>query len=179
MFLNPIIISNLNSNCSNLLDLRNLQEQVKKILFQKLLLPFTVWIICSSDLKNVANYQLFSLEFQWKILITRSFFLTVGFGKTKHHSIDLNIFSLAWEEIPSTSKTMVVPIKRASFPTVTLCPRNSNPDRWGPAIKIFDHLKRNCTTQRQEYLITYIYRIWSFFSEPSWSRLENCFSSCL
>ena len=30
MFLNPNIFSNLNSNCSNLLDLRNLQEQVKK-----------------------------------------------------------------------------------------------------------------------------------------------------
>ena len=30
MFLNPNIFSNLNSNCSNLLDMRNLQEQVKK-----------------------------------------------------------------------------------------------------------------------------------------------------
>ena len=30
MFLNPNIFSNLNSNCSNLYDVRNLQEQVKK-----------------------------------------------------------------------------------------------------------------------------------------------------
>ena len=30
MFLNPNIFSNLSSNCSNSLDLRNLQEQVKK-----------------------------------------------------------------------------------------------------------------------------------------------------
>ena len=30
MFLNPKIFSNLNSNCSNSLDRRNLQEQVKK-----------------------------------------------------------------------------------------------------------------------------------------------------
>ena len=30
MFLNPNNFSNLNSNCSNLLDLRNLQEQAKK-----------------------------------------------------------------------------------------------------------------------------------------------------
>ena len=30
MFLNPNIFFNLNLNCSNLLDLRNLQEQVKK-----------------------------------------------------------------------------------------------------------------------------------------------------
>ena len=164
---------------TELLDLWNLQEQVKKAFCYKNCFYHFFQKDFSSDLKNVVNCHPFSLEFQWKILITRSFFLTVGFGKTKYHSIDLNIFSLAWEEIPSTSKTMVVPIKRASFPTVTLCPRNSNPDRWGPAIKIFDHLKRNCTTQRQEYLITYIYRIWSFFSEPSWSRLENCFSSCL
>ena len=30
MFLNPNIFSNMNSNCSNLLDMRNLQEQVRK-----------------------------------------------------------------------------------------------------------------------------------------------------
>ena len=30
MFLIPIIFSHLNHNCSNLLDMRNLQEQVKK-----------------------------------------------------------------------------------------------------------------------------------------------------
>ena len=52
----PIIFSNLNSNCSDLLDLRNLQEQVKKALcYQTLLLPFTVWVNCSSDIKNFAN----------------------------------------------------------------------------------------------------------------------------
>ena len=39
----PIIFSNLNSNCSNLLYLRNLQEQVKKIV-----LTFH----CSRDIKN-------------------------------------------------------------------------------------------------------------------------------
>ena len=33
----PIILSNMNSNCSNLLDMRNLQEQVKKAFcYQKL-----------------------------------------------------------------------------------------------------------------------------------------------
>ena len=37
----PILFSNLNSNCSNLLDLRNLQEQVKKAFcYQKLFWPF-------------------------------------------------------------------------------------------------------------------------------------------
>ena len=52
----PIIFSNLNYNCSNLLDMRNLQEQVKKAFcYQKLFWPFTVWINCSSDLKTFAN----------------------------------------------------------------------------------------------------------------------------
>ena len=41
MFLNPNIFSNMNSNCSNLLDRRNLQEQVKKALcYQKIVLTF-------------------------------------------------------------------------------------------------------------------------------------------
>ena len=52
MFLNPNNFSNLNSNCSNLLDLRNLQEQVKKAFcYQKLFWPFTVWINCSKFLQ--------------------------------------------------------------------------------------------------------------------------------
>ena len=37
MFLNPFFFSNLNYNCSNLLDIRNLQEQVKNAFcYQKL-----------------------------------------------------------------------------------------------------------------------------------------------
>ena len=56
MFLNPNFFPNLNSNCSNLSYLRNLQEQVEKAFcYQKLFWPFTVWINCSSDLKNFAN----------------------------------------------------------------------------------------------------------------------------
>ena len=47
----PIIFSNFNYNCSNLLDMRNLQEQVKNAFcYQKLFWPSTVWINCSSDL---------------------------------------------------------------------------------------------------------------------------------
>ena len=43
-----MIFSNMNSNCSKLLDMRNLQEQVEKALcYQKLF-----WINCSSDLKK-------------------------------------------------------------------------------------------------------------------------------
>ena len=46
MFVNPNIFSNLNLNCSNLLDMRNLQEQVKKAFcyqwyfFTKIVLTF-------------------------------------------------------------------------------------------------------------------------------------------
>ena len=50
MFLNPNIFSNLNYNCSNLWEMRNLQEQViKAFCYQTLFWPFTVWINCSSD----------------------------------------------------------------------------------------------------------------------------------
>ena len=48
----------MNSKYSNLLVLRNLQEQVKNAFcYQKLFWPFTVWINCSSDLKNFENSQ--------------------------------------------------------------------------------------------------------------------------
>ena len=57
-FLNPnYIFSNLNYNCSNVLDLRNLQ---KLTLFQKLSSPLTVRIICSSDFKHFPNEHFFS-----------------------------------------------------------------------------------------------------------------------
>jgi hypothetical protein len=79
MFLNPNIISNLDSNCSNLLDMRNLQEQVKKAFcYQKLFWPFTVWINCSSDLKNFANYGPSALNFKSFNWSLEQFFLTVG-----------------------------------------------------------------------------------------------------
>ena len=51
-----MIFSNFNYNCFDLLDLKNLQEQVKKAFcYQKLFWPFTVWINCSSDLKIFEN----------------------------------------------------------------------------------------------------------------------------
>ena len=57
MFLNPNnFFQNLNYNFSNLFNVRNLQEQVKKALcYQKLFWPFTVWINCSGDFKIFAN----------------------------------------------------------------------------------------------------------------------------
>ena len=58
MFLNPQKISNLNSNCSNLLDLRNLQEQFKNAFcYQNFFWPFTDRTNCLSDLKIFVNSQ--------------------------------------------------------------------------------------------------------------------------
>ena len=76
----PIIFSNFNSNCSNLLDMRNLQEQVKKAFcYQKLFWPFTVWINCSTDLKNFVNSQPSASYFKsFSRSLEQLFFLTVG-----------------------------------------------------------------------------------------------------
>ena len=69
----------MNSNCSNLLHLRNLQEQVKKAFcYQKLFWPFTVWINCSSDLKIFANSWPSASNFKSFSWSLEQFFLTVG-----------------------------------------------------------------------------------------------------
>ena len=57
-------------------------------------------------------------------------------------------FFVAWGTDPIKSKTVVQPIKDVMFPTVTLCPKNSNPDRWGPTIKIFDHMNLTCQDEK-------------------------------
>ena len=69
----------MNYNCSIFLDLRNLQEQVKKAFcYQKLFWPFTVWINCSSDLKNFANSWPSASNFKSFSRSLEQFFLTVG-----------------------------------------------------------------------------------------------------
>ena len=69
----------LNYSCFNFLDLRNLQEQVKTAFcYQKLFWPFTVWINCSSDLKNFANSWLSASNFESFSQSLEQFFLTVG-----------------------------------------------------------------------------------------------------
>ena len=75
----PIFFSNLNSDCSDLLDLRNLKEQVKKAFcYQKLFWPFTVWIKCSSDLKIFENSWPSALNFKSFSRSLEQFFLMVG-----------------------------------------------------------------------------------------------------
>ena len=64
----PNSFSILNPDCSNLLDLRNLEEQ------EKLFWPFTVWIDYSTDLKIFAKFSAFSLEFRKFFSLTRTIF---------------------------------------------------------------------------------------------------------
>jgi hypothetical protein len=59
---------------------------------------------------------------------------------------------IGWDEIPTKSKTLVYPIKEADFPTVTFCTKNNNPDRWGAAIKILDHLDLTCEEERYRFI---------------------------
>jgi hypothetical protein len=88
------MFSNLNSNCSNLLDMRNLQEQAKKAFcYQKLFWPFTAWINCSNDLKNFANSWPSASNFKSFSRSLEQFFLTLGqnnFGKKYHCYLQLN-----------------------------------------------------------------------------------------
>ena len=59
--------------------MRNFQEQVKKeFCYQKLFWPCTVWINCSSDLKNFANSQPSASIFKSFSRSLEQFFLTVG-----------------------------------------------------------------------------------------------------
>ena len=61
------------------LGMKNLQEQVKKAFcYQKLFWPFTVWINCSSDLKNFANSRPSASNFKSFSRSLEQFFLTVG-----------------------------------------------------------------------------------------------------
>ena len=62
-----------------MLDLRNLQEQVKKAFcYQKFFWPFTVWINCSSDLKIFANSWSSASNIKTFSRSLEQFFLTVG-----------------------------------------------------------------------------------------------------
>ena len=59
--------------------MRNIQEQVKKAFcYQKLFWPFTVWINCSSDLKNFTNSRPTASNFKSFSRSLEQFFLTVG-----------------------------------------------------------------------------------------------------
>jgi hypothetical protein len=66
-------------NCSDLLDMRNLQEQVKKsFCYEKFFWPFTVWINCPSDLKIFANSWPSASNFKQFSRSLEQFLITVG-----------------------------------------------------------------------------------------------------
>ena len=61
-----------------MLDLRKLQEQVKKeFCYQKLIWPFSVWINCSCDYKNFADSRPLASNFKSFSRSLEQFFLTV------------------------------------------------------------------------------------------------------
>ena len=75
MSLNPKTIFNMYSNCSNLLDMRNFQEQGKKTFYyQKLFQPLTVWINCFSDPIFSCKFSAFGLGFQKFFMINWTIF---------------------------------------------------------------------------------------------------------
>ena len=48
----------------------------------------------------------------------------------------------------SIMETISYPIEKIEFPTVTLCPENSNAERFGPAIQVLDYFQRKCSNVR-------------------------------
>ena len=51
--------------------------------------------------------------------------------------------TLDWQENPTVAvvETLAEPIDKIQFPAVSICPQTFNSDRWGPTLKILDHLK--------------------------------------
>ena len=43
-----------------------------------------------------------------------------------------------------TLESTFYPIEKVEFPTVTLCPKSSNSDRWRAVTKLFDYLDVKC-----------------------------------
>ena len=84
----------MNYDCSNLLDLRNLKEQVKKAFFyQKLFWPFTVWINYSRYLINFASFS----------RSLKQIFLTVGQNNFVNKILLLTVCRLptsVWAYVP-------------------------------------------------------------------------------
>ena len=100
----------MNYNCSNLLDMRNLQEQVKKAFcYQKLFWPFTVWINNPSDLKNFSNSRPSASNFKSFSQTLEQFFLTVGqnnFG----NNIPVFLLELWWTIVGKSTPAIVTPL---------------------------------------------------------------------
>ena len=66
----------------------------------------------------------------------------------KNRNLKIKFALVGWIENPIKSVVLTFPIDKIVFPAVTLCPRDSRPDRWGTAIKIFDQLNTDCGSKR-------------------------------
>ena len=66
----------------------------------------------------------------------------------KNQKLKIKFLLAGWIENPIKSVVLTFPINKIVFPTVTLCPQDSRPDRWGTAIKIFDQLNTDCGSNR-------------------------------
>ena len=90
----------MNSNCSNSLYMRNLQEQVRKAFcYQILFWHFTVWINHCSDFKHFANSQPSALNLKSFSSSLEHLFLTIGpnnFGN-KIPILGIQVHNFRWE----------------------------------------------------------------------------------
>ncbi len=74
--------------------------------------------------------------------------LCITFQILIHLALYLQFKLAGWYENPIKSVVTTFPIDKIVFPTITMCPQDSRPDRWGSVIKIFDELNTDCWLQR-------------------------------
>ena len=98
MFLNPNNFSHLNLNCSNLSDMRNLREQVKK--------AFKFWTCLDKSELN------FTLNSRYKIFIKRK--LTLFIISSVHSKTASKIFGICGVMVPFSLLTVVAIVDRTS-----------------------------------------------------------------
>ena len=79
--------------------------------------------------------------------------LNDGFQEQLNSVLHIKFHLADWYENPINSVVLTFPLDEIVFPTVTLCPQDSRPDRWGSVIKIFDHLNTDCGTRRWDYVV--------------------------
>ena len=106
----------MNHNCSNLLDIRNLQEQVKKAFcYQKMFWLFTVWINCSNDLKTFSRSLEQFFNFGNKILFLHPW---KSHEKNCRSHLTPRILTLTLDDIslPSKKRRKNSPLQRMMYP---------------------------------------------------------------
>ena len=117
------------------------------------------WNLFQSQCQCQSNlHTIFLLGCFFIVLSNRHFMICFSYKDAKEAYIADRLFKkikikstiAGWYENPIKSVVLTFPLEDIVFPTVTLCPRDSRPDRWGSAIKIFDRLDTNCGSRRWE-----------------------------